>query len=53
LLSRRAFILGEDLHTQYWERPQCVLRSGTALVGRLLWGFPSAQGAGRSLATCV
>ena len=42
LLSRRAFVLGEDLHTRYWERPQRVLRSGTRLVGRLLWGFPSA-----------
>ena len=42
LLSRRAFVLGEDLHTRYWERPQRVLRSGTTLVGRLLAGFPSA-----------
>ena len=30
------------IYTQYWERPQRVLRSGTTLVGRLLAGFPSA-----------
>ena len=38
MLSRRAFVLGEDLHTQYWERPQRVLRSGTTLVGRAAVG---------------
>ena len=53
LLSRRAFVLGEELHTPYWERPQRVLRSGKTLVGRLLAGFSSAvlqSGGGRPVA---